>query len=86
LHDDVVFVEFDRNFNFISDDILPDFVARSKNHENYSPYRMNFIRDKIVDKLMEQLQILDIKYDLFNDVIVVVKSIIFKLKTINIYI
>ena len=47
---------------------------------------MNFIRDKIVDKLMEQLQILDIKYDLFNDVIVVVKSIIFKLKTINIYI
>jgi hypothetical protein len=77
-------VEFDRNSNFISDDILPDFVARSKNHENYSPYRMNFIRDEIVDKLMEQLKIFDIKYDLFNDIIVIVKSIIFKLKTINI--
>jgi hypothetical protein len=77
-------VEFDRNSNFISDDILPDFIARSKNHENCSPYRMNFIRDEIVDKLMEQLKIFDIKYDLFNDIIVIVKSIIFKLKTINI--
>jgi len=53
LHDDVVFMEFDRNSNFISDDILPNFVARSKNHENYSPYWMNFIRNKIIDKLME---------------------------------
>ena len=26
-HDDVVFSEFDRNPNFISNDILPDFVA-----------------------------------------------------------
>jgi hypothetical protein len=47
---------------------------------------MNFIRDEIVDKLMKQLKIFDIKYYLFNDVIVVVKSTIFKLKTINIYI
>jgi len=77
-------VEFDRNSNFVSDDILPDFVVRSKNHENCSPYRMNFIHDEIVDKLMEQLKIFDIKYYLFNDVIVVVKSTIFKLKTINI--
>jgi hypothetical protein len=45
---------------------------------------MNFIRDEIVNKLMEQLKIFDIKYDLFNDVIVIVKSTIFKLKTINI--
>jgi hypothetical protein len=45
---------------------------------------MNFIRDEIVNKLMEQLKIFDIKYYLFNDVIVVVKSIIFKLKIINI--
>ena len=45
---------------------------------------MNFIRDEIVDKLMEQLKIFDIKYDLFNDIKVIVKSIIFKLKTINI--
>ena len=53
MHDDVAFVEFNCNFNFVSDDILLDFVARSKNHENYSPYQMNFIRDEIVDKLME---------------------------------
>jgi hypothetical protein len=46
-------VEFDHNSNFISDDILPDFVARSKNHGTDSPYQMNFIRDEIVDKLME---------------------------------
>jgi hypothetical protein len=45
---------------------------------------MNFIRDEIVDKLMEQLKIFDIKYYLFNDVIVVVKFTIFKLKIINI--
>jgi hypothetical protein len=47
-------LEGDRNFNFVCDDILPDFVARSKNHGNYNPYRMNFIRDEIVNKLMEQ--------------------------------
>jgi len=81
LHDDVTFVEFDRNSNFVYDDILLDFVARLK---NCSPYRMNFIRDEIVDKLMKQLKIFDIKYYLFNNVIVVVKSTIFKLKTINI--
>jgi hypothetical protein len=45
---------------------------------------MNFIRDEIVDKLMEQQKIFDIKYYLFNDIIVVVKSTVFKLKTINI--
>jgi hypothetical protein len=45
---------------------------------------MNFISDEIVDKLMEQLKIFDIKYYLFNDVIVEVKSTIFKLKIINI--
>jgi len=33
LHDGVTFTEFDRNPNFVPDDILPDFVARSKNHE-----------------------------------------------------
>jgi hypothetical protein len=77
-------VEFDRNSNFVSDDILSDFVVRSKNHENCNPYRMNFIRGEIIDKLIKQLKIFDIKYYLFNDVIVVVKSTIFKLKTINI--
>jgi hypothetical protein len=29
--DDVIFVEFDRNPNFISDDILPNVVARLQN-------------------------------------------------------
>jgi hypothetical protein len=38
---------------------------------------MNFVRDEIIDKLIEQLKIFDIKYYLFNDVIVVVKSTIF---------
>jgi hypothetical protein len=47
-------LERDHNFTFVCDDILPDFVARSKNHGNCSPYRMNFIRDKIVDKLMKK--------------------------------
>jgi hypothetical protein len=32
-HDDVIFAEFDRNPNFISDDILPDVVTRSRSHE-----------------------------------------------------
>jgi hypothetical protein len=31
-HDDVAFAEFDRNPNFIPDDILPDIVARSRSH------------------------------------------------------
>jgi hypothetical protein len=45
---------------------------------------MHFIRDEIVDSLMEQKKIFYIKYYLFHDIIVIVKSIIFKLKTINI--
>ena len=46
-------MEFDRNSNFVSDDILPDFVARSKNYGNYSSCRINFLRNGIVDDLME---------------------------------
>jgi hypothetical protein len=41
-HDDVAFAEFDPNPNFISDDILPDVVARSGSH------------DGIANNLMEQ--------------------------------
>jgi len=52
--DDVTFAEFDRNPNFIPDDILPDVVARLRNQEKYSSCRMNFVRDEIVDSLMEQ--------------------------------
>jgi len=50
----VTFAEFDCNSNFVSDDILYDFVARSKNHEKYSLYLMNFVRDGIIDSLMKQ--------------------------------
>jgi hypothetical protein len=45
---------------------------------------MYFIRDEIVDSLMEQQKIFYIKYYSFHDVIEVVKSTIFKLKIINI--
>ena len=53
-YDDIVFVEFDRNLNFTPDDIVPDIVARSGNHENCSPCRMHFVHDGIVDSLMER--------------------------------
>jgi hypothetical protein len=52
--DDVAFAEFDRNPNFVPDDVLPDVVARLKNQGNCSSYRMDLIRDEIVDSLMEQ--------------------------------
>jgi len=52
-HNDITFVEFNRNPNFIPNNILHDVVARSKNHGNCNPYRMNFIRDRITDSLME---------------------------------
>jgi hypothetical protein len=52
--DDVTFTEFDRNPNFVLDDILSDVVARLRNQENCSPCRMDFVRDEIVDRLMEQ--------------------------------
>ena len=42
-HDDVAFAKFDRNLNFIHDDILPDVVARSGSHENYISCRMDFV-------------------------------------------
>jgi hypothetical protein len=45
---------------------------------------MYLIRDGVVDSLMEQKKIFYIKYYLFYDVIAIVKSTIFKLKTINI--
>jgi hypothetical protein len=54
LLDDVAFAEFDRNPNFVPDDILPDVVAGLRNQKNCSPCRMNFVRDGIVDSLMEQ--------------------------------
>jgi hypothetical protein len=52
--DDITFAEFDHNPNFVLDDILPDVVVRLRNQENCSLCQMNFIRDEIVDSLMEQ--------------------------------
>jgi len=49
--DDVTFVEFDR---FVPDDILHDVVTRLRNQGNCIPCRMDFVRDEIVDSLMEQ--------------------------------
>jgi hypothetical protein len=52
--DDVAFAEFDRNPNFVLDDILPDVVARLRNHGKYSPCLIDFVRDEIAHSLMEQ--------------------------------
>jgi len=50
----MIFAEFDCNSNFVSDDILYDFIARLKNHESCSIYLMNFVHDRIIDSLMKQ--------------------------------
>jgi hypothetical protein len=52
--DDVAFAEFDRNLNFVLDDILPDVIARLRNHEKYSHCWIYFVRDEIAHSLMEQ--------------------------------
>ena len=54
LSDGITFVEFDCNPNFVHDYILPDVVARLRNQKNYSPCRIYFIRDRIVDSLIKQ--------------------------------
>jgi hypothetical protein len=54
LFDDVAFSEFNFNPNFVPDDILLDVVTRLKNQGNCSSCGMNFVRDGIVDSLMEQ--------------------------------
>ena len=41
-----------QNLNFISNDIFLDVVARLRNQGNCNLYRMYFIRDGIVDSLM----------------------------------
>jgi len=53
-HDDVLFVEFDRNLNFIPSDILYDIVAHSGNHGNCSSCWMNNVRDRITNSLIKQ--------------------------------
>ena len=53
-HDGVIFAKFNCNSNFVSDNILHDSVARSKNYENYNPCQMNFVHDEIVDSLIKK--------------------------------
>jgi len=61
-HDDVTFAEFDRNLNFVPDDILHDVVSRLEsydvsrleNYENCSTCRMDFVCNGIANSLMEQ--------------------------------
>jgi hypothetical protein len=53
-HDDVAFVEFNCNSNFIPDDILPDVVVRSGSHSTSRPGRVDLICDEIADIVMEQ--------------------------------
>ena len=52
--DDISFAEFDRNPNFVLDDILPNVVMCLRSQGNYSFFRIDFVRDGIVDSLMEQ--------------------------------
>jgi len=51
---DVAFIKFDPNLNFVLDDILPDVVARLRNYEKYSPCWIDFVRYEIAHSLMEQ--------------------------------
>jgi hypothetical protein len=44
-HDDVAFVKFDRNSNFVSNDILPDVIAYSESHGNCSLCQIDFVHD-----------------------------------------
>jgi hypothetical protein len=53
-YDDVTFAEFDRNLNFVPDDILPDVVSRLESYENCIPCRMDFVCNWIANSLMEQ--------------------------------
>ena len=53
-HGDVAFTEFDRNFNFVPNDILPDVVARLESHGTSRSSQMDFVHDGITDSLMEQ--------------------------------
>jgi hypothetical protein len=49
-----MFVKFNCNSNFIPNYILFDVIVRLRNKKNYSFYRMYYIRNIIVDSLIEQ--------------------------------
>ena len=53
-HDDVTFVEFNCNFNFIPSKILPDVIAHSRSHGTSRPSCMDFILNEIINNIIEQ--------------------------------
>ena len=50
-HDDV-FVEYDRNPDYIPDDFLPDIVACENSQSLHTHSRMDIVRDDIANSLM----------------------------------
>ena len=52
-YDDVMFAEFDRNFNFVPDYIFLDVVVCLENHENCNLYWIDFVSDEIAHSLMK---------------------------------
>jgi hypothetical protein len=50
--EDFAFTEYDRNPNFILDDILADVFPCSQSQGNQRSSRMNYVRDVIADSLM----------------------------------
>ena len=50
------FTEYDRNPNFIPDDILANVFSCSQSQGNQRSSRMNYVRNGIADSLMRQLK------------------------------
>ena len=50
--DDAVFVEYDRNPDYIPDDFLPDIVACENSQSLRTHSRMDIVRDDIANSLM----------------------------------
>ena len=51
---DITFAEYDRNPNFIPEDILPDIVPRSNNQGSQTRSRIDLVRDAIASSLMRE--------------------------------
>ncbi|KAG5233162.1 protein ALP [Salix suchowensis] len=52
--DDITFAEYDRNPNFVPEDILPDVVPRSNSQRSQTRSRMDLVRDGIASSLMRE--------------------------------
>ena len=52
--DDMIFAKYDRNPNFIPEDILPDVVPRSNNQGSQTRSCMNLVRDGFASSLMRE--------------------------------